>query len=281
MKTTAQRVLMSTKAKSEAPKEAEDNKLEGANKPVSEQDAKESENEQKVGKQQTVDLKLEKHESLNKCSKDSDDLPGWNFDISNLIEGSDDEEKEKIPAGEPLKACVFDFDQTISVIHFYCLLRGYNPDMQLRCLKDWSDEKVVQGFGGKERVLLLENLFKDLKKASVELYILSFGHKEVILKALERVNLALYFDKDLIWGEAEVKQFRTDTGIASHPKLRMIQKLIRDKHKYSAGEVLFVDDDEKNLAQSKRTVCKTIHVFERKGMTEKEIEAVRSEINPS
>jgi len=191
------------------------------------------------------------------------------------------EEEEKIQPDEPIKAVVFDFDQTISVIHFWRDLTGFTPDMQLRCLNQWSKERVIQGFGGEKRLHLLECLFKDLKTASVELYILSFGYKEVIIKALERVDLLVYFDKNLIWGEAEVKKFRSNTGFASKPKMRMIQKLIREKHKYSAGEVLFVDDDNKNLEQSKRTVCKTIHVCERKGMMEKEIEAVRKQIKPS
>jgi len=281
MKTTAQRVLMSTKVESDAPKEAEDNNQgNGNDKPVCEQDQKESENEQNAAKKENEEVKLAKNEPENSKNDDSDDeLPGWNMNISNYI--LTDDEEEKIELGEPLKAVIFDFDQTISVIHFYSDLNGYNAEKQLGCLNKWSDERVVKGFGGKERLQLLEGLFKDLKEASVELYILSFGHKEVIIKALERVNLLVYFDKNLIWGEAEVKKFRSDTGEYSQAKLRMILKLIREKHMYSPGEVLFVDDDDKNLDQSKKTICKTIHVSKRKGMKEKEIEDIRSEIMPS
>jgi len=279
MITTAQRVLMSTKAKSEAPKDTEDNKQE-VSKRASEQDQKESENEQNAAERKCDDVNKDKPPHQKKESVDSGELPSWNLDISNLLEGSEEEE-EKIQSDEQIKAVVFDFDQTISVIHFYSDLRGYTTDMQLRCLSEWSHEKVLHGFGGKERLQLLIDLLKDLRNAKVEIYILSFGYKEVIIKALERVDLLMYFDKNLIWGEAEVKRFRSDTGIPSQPKQRMIQKLIREKHNYSAGEVLFVDDDSKNLEQSNKTVCKTIHVCERQGMTKKEIEEVRKHIKPS
>jgi len=295
MKTTAQRVLMSTKAKSEAPKDTEDNKQE-VSKRASEQDQKESENEQNAADVKCDDVNKDKPSHQKKESADSGELPSWNFDISNLLERSEEEEDEKIQSDDPIKAVVFDFDQTISVIHFYSDLRaehffrhrehqqlnqGYTTDMQLRCLSEWSHEKVLHGFGGKERLQLLIDLLKDLRNAKVEIYILSFGIKEVIIKALERVDLLKYFDKNLIWGEAEVKRFRSDTGIPSQPKQRMIQKLIRQKHNYSAGEVLFVDDDSKNLEQSNKTVCKTIHVCERQGMTKKEIDEVRKHIKPS
>jgi len=281
MKTTAQRVLMSTKVESEAPKEAEHKKQDNENnKPACDQGQKESENEQRAAKNENEEEKLVMNEPDNTNEDGSDELPAWDMNISNYIVPSEEEE-EKIPLGDPLRAVVFDFDQTLSVIHYYSELRGHDNETQLKSLKTWSDDAVVQGFGGKERVQLLENLFKDLKEASVEIYILSFGHKEVIIQALKRVNLARYFDKNLIWGDAEVDKFCSDTGDACKPKLRMIQKLIRDKHKYSAGEVLFVDDDDKNLDQSKKTVCKTIHVSERKGMKKKDIEAVRSAIMPS
>jgi len=271
---------MSTKANSEAPKDTEDNKQE-VSKRADKQEQKESENEQHAAERKSEDVKQDEPQcDIHHESDQSGSLPGWNFDISNLLEVSEEEE-EKIQADEPIKVVVFDFDQTISVIHFYSDLTGFTPDMQLRCLNEWSKERVIQGFGGEKRLQLLDCLFKDLKTASVELYILSFGHREVIIKALELVNLLVYFDKNLIWGEAEVKQFRRNTGDASQPKMRMIQELIREKHKYSAGEVLFVDDDNKNLAQLKKTVCKTIHVCERKGMTEKEIEAVRKQIKRS
>jgi len=270
---------MSTKAKSEAPKDTEDNKQE-VSKRASGQDQKESESEQNAAERNCDDVNKDKPPHQKKESVDSGELPSWNFDISNLLEEPEDEEV-KIPSDEPIKAVVFDFDQTISVIHFYSDLRGYTPDMQLRCLNEWSKEKVLYGFGGEERLQLLVGLLKDLRAAKVEIYILSFGYKEVITKALERVDLLMYFDKNLIWGEAEVKRFRSDTGIPSQPKQRMIQKLIREKHNYSAGEVLFVDDDSKNLEQSNKTVCKTIHVSERQGMTKKEIEEVRKHIKPS
>jgi len=279
MKTTAQRVLMSTKAKSEAPKDTEDNKQE-VSKRASDKDQKESESEQNAAERNCDDVNKDKPPHQKEESVDSGEIPSWNFDISNLLEEAEDEEV-KIPSDEPIKAVVFDFDQTISVIHFYSDLRGYTPDMQLRCLNEWSKEKVLYGFGGEERLQLLVGLLKDLRAAKVEIYILSFGYKEVITKALERVDLLMYFDKNLIWGEAEVKRFRSDTGIPSQPKQRMIQKLIREKHNYSAGEVLFVDDDSKNLEQSNKTVCKTIHVSERQGMTKKEIEEVRKHIKPS
>jgi len=279
MKTTAQRVLMSTKAKSEAPKDTEDNKQE-VSKRASEQDQKESENEQNAAERKCDDVNKDKPPLQKKESVDSGELPSWNFDISNLLDRSDSDE-EKIQSDEPIKAVVFDFDQTISVIHFFSDLRGYTPDMQLRCLNEWSKEKVLYGFGGEERLQLLVSLLKDLRAAKVEIYILSFGYKEVITEALERVNLLMYFDKNLIWGAAEVKRFRSDTGIPSQTKQRMIQKLIREKHNYSPGEVLFVDDDYRNLEQSNKTVCKTIHVSERQGMTKKEIEEVRKHIKPS
>lgn len=276
---------MSTKAKSEAPKDTEDNKQE-ASKRASEQDQKESENEQNAAERKCEDVNKDKPQCETSHQKNdsvgSGEIPTWNFDISNLLEGSEaEEDDEKIESDEPIKAVVFDFDQTISVIHFYSDLRGYTPDMQLRCLSEWSKEKVIQGFGGEERLNLLIGLLKDLIEAKVEIYILSFGYKEVITKALERVDLLMYFDRNLIWGEAEVRKFRSDTGVPSQPKQRMIQKLIREKNNYSAGEVLFVDDDSKNLEQSNKTVCKTIHVCERQGMTKKEIEEVRKHIKPS
>jgi len=308
MKTTAQRVLMSTMAKN-----VSESNEQVINKPVNELYEEESENEQNLIERESKDMEKAENNQQNKdvkksennlqnedvknenvkktennngsCArKDSDSsesLPGWSFNISSYLIESEEEDDEKIQDDEQLKAAIFDFDQTISVIHFYYDLHGYTRDSQLECLKEWTDDKVILGFGGKERIELLDNLFSDLKKASVELYVLSFGYKEVILAALERVNLAKYFDQNLVWGEAEVKKFRSETGIASQPKLRMIQKQIKEKHQLSAGEVLFVDDDDKNLQQSKKTVCKTIHVCERKGMREKEFLAVRREIKSS
>merc|ERR1712228_707069 len=88
------------------------------------------------------------------------------------------------------KMIFYDFDQTITVIHLYKELKKIKEGK----LENMSDERLIEIFGGKERVRRLHGHFEKLKARDISLYVLSFNWSMVIEQALERMDLMQYFD---------------------------------------------------------------------------------------
>ena len=100
-----------------------------------------------------------------------------------------DTDKDKDGGGSGVRLILYDFDQTITSVHLYHELRGG----QLKELSRISDERLIEIFGGNERIKRLDEHFEILTKNNVKLGILSFGFTKVIETALNRVNLLNYF----------------------------------------------------------------------------------------
>ena len=85
---------------------------------------------------------------------------------------------------------------------------------RLKSLAKLSDDKLISLFGGKERISYLDDHFKSLCAAQIEIGILSFGWSDVIERALERMELGRYFEGKLIIGRDsdELVRFNKDKG---------------------------------------------------------------------
>ena len=109
-----------------------------------------------------------------------------------------------------VRLVIYDFDQTITTGHLYRELHGG----RLKSLAKLSDDKLISLFGGKERISYLDDHFKSLCAAQIEIGILSFGWSDVIERALERMELGRYFEGKLIIGRDsdELVRFNKDKG---------------------------------------------------------------------
>lgn len=177
------------------------------------------------------------------------------------------------PDAAPLKPCgtvqlvIYDFDQTITSLHLYRKLRGGKN----AALSKFPDHKLIEVFGGEQRIQSLHRHFQYLRSHHIELYIVSFGWSEVIESALHRVEMDVYFKSTAILG-------RDSKELITHNRAKgeVVQSLMQQK-KLKYQQVLFVDDDSRNIQQT-HTVCKTLHISKRKGMTVDEMNVIEESI---
>lgn len=149
-----------------------------------------------------------------------------------------------------INTIIYDFDETISKLHMYSILSklsGYSKEQQLIGLNDHcNDECINKIFGGTDRINRLKQHFYQLTNNdnNINLAILSFGYKDVIIEALKRVNLLRYFDLENIAGREELHFNKRH-----HIKQHAIKSLFI-KYKYKdipANNRMFIDNDEDNM----------------------------------
>jgi FMN phosphatase YigB (HAD superfamily) len=145
-----------------------------------------------------------------------------------------------------LRAVLFDFDATLTALDGLSVdrlfpQRGGNVDVR------WLRET---GFGGEVRILRLGATLQALAACGAELHIVSLADRTVVVRALAMLG-ALHFFCNRICGWEEL-------GGMYASKAPFIKSLMEDK-KWSRDEVLFIDDQEHNLEDT-RGLCLTHHV---------------------
>jgi hypothetical protein len=210
-----------------------------------------------------------------------------------------------------VRLVVFDFDQTISVIHVFKLLAGWRRSGeksaqseigQIRLIDDLNgDPPFVNdgGFawhalGGKARVDSLGKLFTDLKSQEAELIICTKGLVGAVRKCLMATDLLAPFSEvygrigndyrsESVYDLQASKRTATDVerkllGSRSNgdwdSKADLIERLKKDRG-LADSEVVLVEDDADEI-QRARGVCRTVFVRDAKGMTEANFAELRA-----
>ncbi len=168
---------------------------------------------------------------------------------------------------KPLRIVFYDFDQTLPVIHIFHETNGADD------VSEKSDQFFVDAFGGEKRIARLKKHFEQLAQADVKCSIVSYGYSAVIIESLTRVGLIDFFAKDAIFGKDSeaLKRFRG----AKHKVIS--EEMVSGSISYE--EAIFVDDSKKNIEECEEAgTCRTLHVHERRGLTEKDLLFLENEL---
>jgi len=171
------------------------------------------------------------------------------------------------PRHHPIRIVFYDFDQTLPVIHIFHETKGADD------VSEKSDQFFVDAFGGGERIERLKKHFERLVEAEVKCSIISYGHTAVIKESLARVGLGDFFAKDAIIGRDSeaLKRFKGQ-------KHKVISEEMGSRS-ISYEEAIFVDDSKKNIDECEADgTCRILHVHERRGLTEKDLVFLETEL---
>eukprot|EP00746_Dinoflagellata_sp_MGD_P135127 gnl/MRDRNA2_/MRDRNA2_69048_c0_seq1.p1 gnl/MRDRNA2_/MRDRNA2_69048_c0~~gnl/MRDRNA2_/MRDRNA2_69048_c0_seq1.p1 ORF type:complete len:217 (+),score=43.03 gnl/MRDRNA2_/MRDRNA2_69048_c0_seq1:47-697(+) len=165
-------------------------------------------------------------------------------------------------ASVALRALILDFDATLTVrdeIARFRVFPGFSMDADEFPSPDvqWLQE---HGFGGNERLEALQQMFQIAEDQGVTLYVLSFADKDLIEKCLELLGTGRFFE-NRVFGWREM-------GGANAMKASFIRQLA-EAQKWQDGEVLFVDDQLRNL-QNTEPLCRRL-CPKGKGLTVEEV----------
>ena len=161
---------------------------------------------------------------------------------------------------KPFQIVFYDFDQTLPVIHIFHETEGVED------VSGKNDQFFIDAFGGKERIDRLKKHFERLAKAEVKCVIVSYSYTAVIKESLARVGLIGFFEKEAIFGRDSEALIRM-----KGQKYKVISEEM-DSQSISYEEALFVDDSKKNIDEcEKNRTCRILHVYERRGLTEKDL----------
>lgn len=197
----------------------------------------------------------------------------------------------------PLRLVVFDFDQTLSVVHVYNSIAGGREVWQLpaphACSEAGQLARIVgldrhpqlqqQGgfamaaFGGAERVQRLAGMLEQLRQAGVECIICSRGLVGSIQKLLDQLGLLRYFSE--VYGNIgdaygqtsydsqvrrsnlgdDVKYLGTRQQSEWGSKRDVMEKLILSRG-IRPDEAIFVDDQSHEI-KAMHGACRTLQVY--------------------
>jgi FMN phosphatase YigB (HAD superfamily) len=134
-----------------------------------------------------------------------------------------------------LKLAIFDFDNTLTERPLHQIL-----DYKYLKIDEFSQEDLISIiYAGEERLSRMRSFLQTLKEADVELIIVSHGYTHTIREALRRVGLLDQF-KSIFGGDSTCLK---DVDLE---KVRLVRRL-RDARKLSVDQVIFCDDDKKNI----------------------------------
>ncbi len=168
---------------------------------------------------------------------------------------------------KPLRIVFYDFDQTLPVIHIFKETNGAGD------VSEKSDQFFVDAFGGEERIARLKKHFERLAQAEVKCSIVSYSYSAVIKESLTRVGLIDFINEGAIIGRDSeaLKRFRG----AKH---KVISEEMGSGN-IGRTEAIFVDDSKKNIDECVEAgTCRTLHVYERRGLTEKDLLFLENEL---
>ena len=171
--------------------------------------------------------------------------------------------------GCALRAVFFDFDSTLSTPIFIARARRWAVADDVSLFTQMSNEERLANLGGPARVAQLAALFTALAAGGVRLYIVSIGYRVAFAPHLEAAGLLRFFGASDVYGQ-EAPELRAVRFV----KGALIAQIMAERG-WRARDALFIDDSIEHI-QSARPVCRTLHVEERKGMTDATIEQVRA-----
>ena len=179
--------------------------------------------------------------------------------------------KKDLPVEEKtqklLRIVFYDFDQTLPVIHIFHETNGVDD------VSEKSDQFFVDAFGGEERIERLKKHFERLAQAEVKCSIVSYGYSAVIKESLTRVGLIDFFREGAIFGSDSeaLKRFRGKKHKVISEEMRL--------GKIGHEEAIFIDDSIKNIEECEEDgTFRFLHVHERRGLTEKDLLGLESEL---
>lgn len=145
------------------------------------------------------------------------------------------------------KAIVFDFDSTLTVLAEIPRHQVFCREPNLNWLRDVA-------FGGNDRSELLLDALSELRSRwGLELLVLSFAEKAIIVRALDLLGGLHNFDNGAgIYGWQEI-------GGPFVQKSELLENILR-RRGWQQHDVLFVDDQHRNLL-SAVAICKTYWVL--------------------
>lgn len=138
-------------------------------------------------------LSVDKSENKNMDENKNEDMVEGKTNDSNNDNNNENNDNNK---NGTIKLIIYDFDQTITCCHLYRELHGG----KLNALSKLSDIKLINIYGGQDRIDILNKHFKFLSNHHIEIGIISFGWTNVIKHALKRVKLDIYFKNKVIIG---------------------------------------------------------------------------------
>jgi hypothetical protein len=175
-------------------------------------------------------------------------------------------------------AIIFDFDQTLTSFHMTKLLHvkefsDFLTDVFVTKSLLTSDEFMLKLFGGLERIAMLHKALNYCANESsdIDLFVLSFGHPEEIIAALEKLKWLDFF-KVIIGNVADRVVMREVVSRAQYnpsnarPKSQTVQAEIKAR---GYKRIIFIDDDLTQVQsfQPSDNVM-TIHVETGRGITQ-------------
>lgn len=207
---------------------------------------------------------------------------------------------------------VFDFDQTLSVIHVFKALAGWSKDVQLprphattergqvRRIAELSQVDPFRSerggfatavFGGEARVEQLRQVLERLQAREVELLICTKGLVGAVRKCLHDVDLLGFFsevygnvgdnygetpfDKELARSKptTQERQFMSPPDKAAWRSKDKLILQLATRAGLSREQAVLVEDDPEEIRRA-NSVCRTLFVKEAAGMTPKQCAAL-------
>jgi len=200
----------------------------------------------------------------------------------------------------PLRLLVFDFDQTLSVMHVFKALAGFDGATipppyaktelgQILRIQELDQQEpfsacggfALTAFGGEERVAELRKMLVDFKERGLELIICTKGLIGTVQKCLEDVDLRSYFSA--VYGNIGDLYGETDYDAAAVPTMgamqlvgnkestgwpskdTLIRKLMAVRGFKDTSEACLIEDDPEEIDRA-RGVCRTLFVTPPRGM---------------
>jgi len=187
---------------------------------------------------------------------------------------------------------VFDFDQTISIVHMFHILFGQgcpSEPLQVAAIQDPSKVSTTDDpvafcealLGGSARVERLRHVLETLHKSNVELMICTFGHCDAVRELFVTLKMDHLFTR--IFGNGVFKK-NTDKNVNGErefckkyplpPTSKMgVMAALRQELELSYDQTLFIDDDKNNILMC-QGVCRTMYIPKREGLTEEMLQAL-------
>ena len=168
---------------------------------------------------------------------------------------------------KPFRIVFYDFDQTLPVIHVFHETKGADD------VSGKNDQFFIDAFGGEERIARLKKHFERLAQAEVKCIIVSYGYTAVIKESLTRVGLIGFFKEEAIFGRDSEALTRF-----KGKKHKVISEEMGSES-ISYEEAIFADDSKKNIDECEADgTCRILHVHERRGLTEKDLVFLETEL---
>ena len=186
------------------------------------------------------------HISIALSLEESNKYPQIKQEYDGLVNIIQRRETHKKANSSTLKLIIYSFDETLTYHNLYKQING-----DINELNKMPRIHVTSNvFGGLDRTHRMHTHFQRLlsSKENMQLAIVSNNNKTCIIRAIHLAGLAMYFNYDDILLSYDGN------------KLPFIKQLANKYNCDLSTEVLFIDNDSKNIDDCK-DYCQTFHVF--------------------